>query len=135
MNGGEDEPAPEKDKKTQNELNTARGSSSTGVTREQDGRRVVSVLPTAPVIADAGTTQPIEGTAQPGQILPFESQVQGHIGRQLRALYDHVLDQPIPDRLLTLLKQLDEGQASGARGTVTGAPLQNDDPSDPKGDV
>ena len=34
--------------------------------------------------------------------------VQDHIGQELRAMYDEVLQQPIPDRFLDLLKELDE---------------------------
>ena len=30
-----------------------------------------------------------------------------HIGRQLKAVYDDVLNQPVPDRFLDLLRQLD----------------------------
>ncbi len=33
--------------------------------------------------------------------------VQSYIGRQLRAIYDDVANQPVPDRFLTLMKQLD----------------------------
>jgi hypothetical protein len=34
--------------------------------------------------------------------------VKDHIGRQLRALYDEVADQPVPDRFMELLNRLDE---------------------------
>jgi hypothetical protein len=34
--------------------------------------------------------------------------VQSHIGRQLRSLYDSVVQQPVPDRFLELLSKLDE---------------------------
>lgn len=34
--------------------------------------------------------------------------VQAYIGRQLRAVYDDVVKQPIPDRFLALMKQLEE---------------------------
>jgi hypothetical protein len=33
--------------------------------------------------------------------------VQDHIGRQLRALYDEVASQPVPDRFMELLNRLD----------------------------
>jgi hypothetical protein len=32
---------------------------------------------------------------------------QGRIGDQLRAMYDDLLNQPVPDRLASLLRQLD----------------------------
>ncbi len=34
--------------------------------------------------------------------------VKDHIGRQLRALYDEVANQPVPDRFMELLNRLDE---------------------------
>ena len=42
-------------------------------------------------------------TARPGA-----ADVQAYIGRQLRAVYDDVVKQPIPDRFLALMKQLEE---------------------------
>ena len=38
-------------------------------------------------------------------------QLQDHIGRQLRAVYDDVLQQPVPDRFRELMEKLD--RASG----------------------
>jgi hypothetical protein len=35
-------------------------------------------------------------------------QIQDHIGRQLRAVYDDVLNQPVPDRFRELMDKLDE---------------------------
>lgn len=134
MGSREDEPGNSRDKDSGLELNTGKTEAPSGPRGEQDGRSIVSYLPTTPVIADAGTTRSIEGTAQPGQILPFESQVQGHIGRQLRALYDHVLDQPIPDRFLALLSQLDESGGGGVADDGPKPPLIPDVTStDPKG--
>jgi hypothetical protein len=42
----------------------------------------------------------------------LDADVQSHIGRQLRAGYVDVLNQPVPDRFLELLAELDlkEGQ-------------------------
>jgi hypothetical protein len=37
----------------------------------------------------------------------IQPQIQEHIGRQLRALYDDLLNQPVPDRFSELLEQLD----------------------------
>ena len=39
--------------------------------------------------------------------------VQAYIGRQLRAVYDDVVKQPIPDRFLALMKQLEEQGPKG----------------------
>ena len=46
-------------------------------------------------------------------VRPGVTDVQAYIGRQLRAVYDDVVKQPIPDRLLALMKQLEEGQTKG----------------------
>ena len=53
-----------------------------------------------------------EGPGKPG----MQVQVQDHIGRQLRAVYDDVLNQPVPDRLLELLERLDR-EKKGREGT------------------
>ena len=53
-----------------------------------------------------------EGSGKPG----IQVQVQDHIGRQLRAVYDDVLNQPVPDRLLELLEELDR-EKKGREGT------------------
>ena len=37
--------------------------------------------------------------------------IQDQIGRQLRAAYDDVLKEPVPERFLTLLQQLDQTPA------------------------
>jgi hypothetical protein len=50
-----------------------------------------------------------EGEAKPS----MHVQIQDHIGRQLRAVYDDVLNQPVPDRLLELLEELDRGKKDG----------------------
>ncbi len=59
----------------------------------------------------SGTAKPgsrmIEGDGKPG----IHVQIQDHIGRQLRAVYDDVLNQPVPDRLLELLEELDGKKA------------------------
>jgi hypothetical protein len=41
---------------------------------------------------------------------PLDPDVQAHIGRQLRAGYVDILNQPVPDRFLELLAELDRRQ-------------------------
>jgi hypothetical protein len=41
----------------------------------------------------------------------LESDIQAHLGRQLRAIYDEVAAQPVPDRFLKLLQQLEQKTA------------------------
>ena len=42
------------------------------------------------------------------------------IGEQLRGLYDDILNQPIPDRFLELLNQLESDPISGSRSKTPG---------------
>lgn len=39
--------------------------------------------------------------------------IQSKIGHQLKAIYDDVLDQPVPDRLAGLLRQLERASSTG----------------------
>lgn len=55
--------------------------------------------------ADAnGPALPMAGNAQIGQ------EAQDDIGRQLRAVYNEVLDEPVPERFLKLLADLERSQ-------------------------
>lgn len=47
--------------------------------------------------------------------------IQDHIGRQLRAMYDYVSAEPVPERILELLKRLHETGAEQAEiGATSG---------------
>jgi hypothetical protein len=50
------------------------------------------------------TARPRMKTPKPND--PPNVPIDEHIGRQLKAIYDDVLNQPIPDRFLDLLNQL-----------------------------
>jgi hypothetical protein len=56
-------------------------------------------------------TQATSGQARQGASLSTEEglspNLQAHIGRHLRAVFDEVAREPIPDRLLQLLKDLE----------------------------
>ncbi len=62
-------------------------------------------------------TLAVENEVTMGQDEPPESgvalpvDVQDHIGRHLRALYDAVVQAPIPDRFVKLLEELERKQA------------------------
>jgi hypothetical protein len=65
-------------------------------------------------------------TQRKGGALQLDTDVQAHIGRKLRAGYTDILNQPVPDRFLDLLAELDlrqdqdEGQSdSEARKSRT----------------
>lgn len=42
----------------------------------------------------------------------LEPELQDHIGMQLRAVYNEVLNEPVPDRFLKLLAELERKQAT-----------------------
>jgi len=60
-------------------------------------------------------SEPIDTTrSEPaGPTAPAPNDIQAHIGRQLRSLYDGVVQQPVPDRFRELLDKLDA--ASGEK--------------------
>lgn len=58
--------------------------------------------------AGAGETDADEGAGA----RPVSADMQQFIGRQLRAVFDDVAKQPIPDRFLELMKQLDSKTAA-----------------------
>lgn len=47
-----------------------------------------------------------QGKKSPPALDPL---VQSHIGRRLRSIFDEVASQPVPDRFLELLDQLESG--------------------------
>jgi hypothetical protein len=58
---------------------------------------------------DRGTD---EASTAEGAIL--DPELQAHIGRQLRTVYDGVLNEPVPDRFLKLLEALEREQAGSS---------------------
>jgi len=64
--------------------------------------------------ADTGPNAAIlpKGGVPKGVIL--EADLQAHIGRQLRAVYDEVVNEAVPDRFLRLLDELERRKAEDA---------------------
>lgn len=54
-------------------------------------------------------------TQRKGDASQLDTDVQAHIGRQLRAGYVDILNQPVPDRFLELLAELDGRESLGER--------------------
>jgi hypothetical protein len=50
---------------------------------------------------------------------PFDPGVQAHIGRQLKAMFDEVVHEPMPDNLVRLLDALQTPAAEPMPGTAT----------------
>jgi hypothetical protein len=61
-----------------------------------------------------GTMHARSGTARVGPALNRD--IQTKIGQQLRAIYDNVVDQGVPDRFVELLRNLDRETGKGERG-------------------
>lgn len=55
--------------------------------------------PEVPMNDDAGT--------------PMTQKLQSHIGRHLQAMYDEVAQEPVPERLLNLLQELERKEKDG----------------------
>lgn len=48
----------------------------------------------------------------------LENDLQRTIGTQLRAMYDDILYQPVPDQFLTLLQELERSEAAATRDSA-----------------
>ena len=59
-----------------------------------------------------GTTPP--PAPNPAIVAAIEPELQAHIGRMLRAVYDEVVSEEVPDRFVKLLEQL-ERKPPGSR--------------------
>jgi hypothetical protein len=66
----------------------------------------VALDDTAPERARAADAVAKDGVRD-GQDPGLDRPTQGRIGDQLRAMYDGLLNQPVPDRFVDLLKKLD----------------------------
>lgn len=53
------------------------------------------------------------GALASGQPLPRH--LQGHIGKQLRAAYTELVNEPVPDKISELLEQLKAAETGGAK--------------------
>ena len=55
-------------------------------------------------------------SAAPGKQGGLNAEIQSRIGHQLRAMYDDVVRQGVPDRFAELIRKLDTPQGGGAGG-------------------
>ncbi len=80
-------------------------SESLALLDRQRGRDIKGVEPSS-----ANIEHSPRGAAAPGS-------VGEHIGKELRSFYDDILAQPVPDRFLELLKELETGAIYGKDGS------------------
>lgn len=64
----------------------------------------------------AASSAAAKGPSAPGAERD-RARVSDHIGRQLRGMYDGLLNQPVPDRFMELVKQLEGRDANGGDRT------------------
>ncbi|AWB19845.1 hypothetical protein DA075_01910 [Methylobacterium currus] len=74
--------------------------------------------PRAPRQEDDPADDPAAGPEQPA----LDRSVQGRIGSHLRAMYDELMQQPIPDRFVDLIAELER---SAAREAPEGPPTES----------
>jgi hypothetical protein len=58
----------------------------------------------------------------PGKQGGLNAEIQSRIGHQLRAMYDDVVRQGVPDRFAELIRKLDTPEGGGAGGDTTAKP-------------
>jgi hypothetical protein len=58
-------------------------------------------------------------SAAPGKQGGLNAEIQSRIGHQLRAMYDDVVRQGVPDRFADLIRKLDAPDEGGAGGDPT----------------
>jgi len=71
-----------------------------------------------------GPTLKVVGGSPTPQSMSLDGDVEAHIGGRLRAMYDSVLREPVPDRFLDLLRQLDTKMSAPPESTD--APKRSD---------
>jgi hypothetical protein len=57
--------------------------------------------------------EPIPGIPPPPQDAKLEADLQAQIGRQLRSVYEEVVKEGVPDRLVQLLEELERKKKEG----------------------
>ena len=73
--------------------------------RPQTGDKRRMIIRSSAGRSPAGSS---ETDTQPDRSAKLGPDLQAHIGRQLRSMYDEVLKEPVPDRLRDLLQQLEQ---------------------------
>jgi len=65
-----------------------------------------------------GSSNP-PGSGNPARPTGLTTEIQARIGHQLRAMYDEVIRQGVPDRFASLIRKLDDPEAPKAGGSET----------------
>jgi Anti-sigma factor NepR len=94
------------------EQNTAKK----GQVSEMNPRQTAEAVPHVPVstVSVPHSRGPVPGGPGPdgpGSGAMLEGDLQAHIGRQLRAVYEEVVNEDVPDRFVKLLEELERKKA------------------------
>jgi hypothetical protein len=94
------------------EQNTAKE----GQVSEMNPRQTAEAVPNVPVsnVSVPHSGSPVSagpGPEGPGVGAMLEGDLQAHIGRQLRAVYEEVVNEDVPDRFVKLLEELERKKA------------------------
>ena len=98
---------------------TAQDTAKRGQVSDTQGQ--VSEMKTTAETTPSGSAVPegamptgaVPDGVSPGGVI-MEADLQAHIGRQLRAVYDEVVNEAVPDRFLRLLEELEHKKAEDA---------------------
>ncbi len=77
-----------------------------GTNRDQDSSDAAAALGEEPDSESTGLPPEVTGHGN-STVTAASSDIQSYIASQLRAVFENVAKQPIPDRFLDLMKQLD----------------------------
>jgi hypothetical protein len=85
-----------------------KGEAPTGTSAQNPAAQLADPVPASP-----STQTGSEGDSPGGSPRGTSADMQQFIGRQLRAVFDDVAKQPVPDRFLELMKQLEGKTGAG----------------------
>lgn len=83
---------------------SAQDPAKQGQVSEMDPRQTTEQTPPGPTVSGAVAPMPASGAM-------LDADLQAHIGRQLRAVYEEVVNEAVPEHLLRLLEGLERKQA------------------------
>jgi hypothetical protein len=95
------------------EQNTAKEGQVSEMNPRQTSETIpnVTIAPGVPVARSGEPGLAESGSGGPGSGATLEGDLQAHIGRQLRAVYEEVVNEAVPDRFLKLLEELERKKA------------------------
>ena len=78
---------------------------------------MVSSNPGRGTEGEAGMQNDSDDSGQAGGAVQMDPRVQTEIGKHLRAIYDDVINEPVPDRFMELLEKLERSTQKAEKPT------------------